>query len=339
MSLDLPELDWQVQTRAIEQIKTPHRMLRDLIFKQENHNEADTVEVDVTVGGRKLAPFVTDVEGGKIIEATKRSAKAVKTPRIRLKHPMTGKDLLTQRGPGQTYYAGGITDIMTAKKKKIATEQQNLKNLIENRKEWMCAQALTGKVTVVQDNISFEVDYQMPAAQKVVLTSGNKWTDNVNVRKQIRAWAQTMINKGYTPNLMICGTDAAGALDDRITADSAFDARHITAGEFSWKATSNYMGNLGGIDAYTYGAAYENDASADVNLIPANKVYLVATTARFTIEYGIILDLDADAQVVGPYFSKAWVQKDPSALWVLAESRPLPVLWEPEAVMEIQVVD
>jgi hypothetical protein len=341
MTLEIPDLDWRIQTRAIEQMKTPPRMLQDLVFKEENTHEADTVEVDLEIGGRKMAPFVTDLEGGLIVDGTTRKAKVVKTPRIRLKHPMAAKQLLGQKGAGQIYYAGGITDIMTAKKKKIATEQKNLKNLIANRKEWMCAQALTGTMAVTQDNVAFQVDYLMPAANKITLTSTDKWSDAAaKPRKQIKTWSQMMINAlGFGPDLMICGSDAAGALWDRVEGDKAFDARSISAGEFTWKATSNYMGHMGGVDCYSYGSAYEDDAGADQNLIPSNKIYLIASQARFSIEYGIILDLEAEAQVVGQYFSKAWLEKDPSALWILAESRPLPVPWQPEAIMEIQVVD
>lgn len=342
MSLEIPDLDWRVQTRAIEQIPTPPRMLQDLVFKEENTHETDTVEVDIEKGGRKMAPFITDLEGGVVVKGTSRSSRVVKTPRIRPKHPMTAKDLLGQRGPGQIYYAGGITDIMAARKKKIATEQRNLKMLIDTRKEWMCAQALTGTLAVSQDNIAFQVDYLMPDAHQITLTGDDKWsaTDTAKPRNQVKTWSQMMINAlGFGPDLMICGTEAAEALWTLVENDKAFDARRITAGEFTWKATSNYMGNLGGIDVYSYGSVYEDAAGDDQNLIPANKVYLIASRARFSIEYGIILDLDAEAQVVGQIFSKAWLEKDPSVLWLLAESRPLPVPWQPEAIIEVQVID
>ncbi|MCP3943231.1 MAG: major capsid protein [Desulfobacteraceae bacterium] len=341
MSLDIPDLDWRVQTRTIEQIHTPPRMLQNLVFNQRNTNESDTIEVDIEKNGKKLAPFVTDLEGGKIVKGTTREAKMVKTPRIRLKHPMPAKNLMGQKGPGQIYYAGGITDIMTAKKKKIATEQKNLKDQIANRTEWMCAQALTGVMSVVQDNVSFQVNYLMPSSHKVILVGEEKWSDpKSKPRKQVKQWSQKMINAlGFGPTLMICGTDAAEALGDRLEEDKAFDARRISAGEFTWKATSNYMGNLGGIDVYSYGSAYEDDGGLDQNLIPADKMYLIGTQARFTIEFGLILDLAAGAQVVGELFSKAWMKEDPSALWVLAESRPLPVPWQPEAIIEVTVMD
>lgn len=37
------------------------------------------------------------------------------------------------------------------------------------------------------------------------------------------------------------------------------------------------------------------------------------------------------------YFAKTWEVEDPSVMYMLAESRPLPVLWQPEAVVELDV--
>lgn len=338
--MELPELDWRVQTRAVEQIKTPPRMLQDLIFRERNPNEADTVEVDVIKGGKKLAPFVTDLEGGQIVKGTTREARVVKTPRIRLKEPMPAKKLLGERGIGQTYYAGGVTDVTTAMRRKVALENRELKNRISTRTEWMCAQALAGLLTVDQENIQFQVDYLIPSEHKITLSGTDLWSDSAaKPRKQVKTWAQMIIDAlGYGPDLMICGTDAAAALDDRIGDDKWFDARALSAGQFNWKATSNYMGNLGGVDVYSYGSSYEDASGADRNLIPPDKIYLIATQARFSIEFGIILDLEAEASVVGEIFAKSWVDKDPSAFWNLQESRPLPVPWEPEAIIEVQVL-
>ncbi|MCG8637474.1 MAG: major capsid protein, partial [Desulfobacterales bacterium] len=245
------------------------------------------------------------------------------------------------KAPGQIYYAGGVGDVNTARKKKIALEQKDLKNQIYNRIEWMCAQALTGTMSVVQKNVSFQVDYLMPASHKIILLGGDKWSEETaKVRANIEAWAQLIIDAlGYGPTIAICGSDAATALGYRVAEDKWFDSRSLNAGEFTWKASSNYMGRAGGIDFYKYGSKYENDSGIDVGLIPSNKIYFIATQARFSVEFGLIADLDAEAQVMGEIFSKAWKEKDPSALNLLAESRPLPVCWEPEAIVEAQVVD
>jgi hypothetical protein len=338
--MDIPNLDWRVQTRAVEQINTPPRMLQDLVFKVRHPNETDTIDVDIIKGGKKLAPFVTDLEGGKIVTGTTRESRSVKTPRIRLKEPMPAKKLLGERGVGQTYYAGGIADVNQAMNQKIAWENRELKNQILTREEWMCAQALGGKIVVIQDNVAFQVDYLMPPSHKIVLAGDDKWTAEAgDPLANVQSWSDTIVKAlGFGPDIMICGTNAAAALRKKIAKDGWFDSRRVSAGSFDWNMTSNYMGDLGGISVYRYGSAYEDGAGVDQNLIDPNKIYLVATQARFSIEFGIILDLDAGATVVGEYFAKNWMTKDPSVLWNLIESRPLPVMWQPEAVVEAEVL-
>lgn len=338
MTLSLPQLDWRTTTQAVEQIVRPPAMLQDLIFKRRNPNPADTVEIDLLVGGKRLAPFVTDMQGGVVVTGSSRKSRVVKTGRIRIKHPLDAKKLIGERGLGQSYYAGGVQDIQTAMLQKIAVENRELKNMIARRTEWMCAQALTGTLTVEQENIEFQVDFLIPAEHKITLAADDMWSatdgDPLN---DVQTWADLLINKGYTPDVMICGTTAAKYLRNKVKADNWFDARRVTAGQFAWQASANYMGNLEGIDVYRYGSQYEDAAGADQNFIAADKVYLVATQAKFTVEFGLILDLKAGASVVGEVFAKQWEEEDPSVLWLLQESRPLPVPWEPEAIIEADV--
>jgi len=64
------------------------------------------------------------------------------------------------------------------------------------------------------------------------------------------------------------------------------------------------------------------------------------------VPYAPIVDDDApggvgniDAKGSGVlYFSKAWPEKDPSGRWIKAETRPLPVLQRPGAVIYAKVV-
>ncbi len=333
------EIAWRVLTRAVEQLKTPPRMLQDLIFKERNTNEADTIDVDITVGGRKLAPFVTDVEGGKVVSGSTRSERSVKTPRIRLKDPLTAKKLRGERGVGQPFYAKGPKSVEEAEQAKIMKSMKELKDKVLTTLEWMCAQALTGKIIVEQDNVAFEVDYQMPADHKVTLVGESKWTGTeADPLNDMQAWNDMIVDKlGRGATIMICGTEAAKALRKKVPKDEWMDkTKHVQVGGLVWEMSSNYMGNLGGIDIYRYGSSFDDASGAPQQLIAADKVYMVATDARISIEFGNILDLDAN--VVGELFAKNWKEKDPSVLWNLVESRPLPVLWEPEAVVEADVL-
>ncbi len=118
---------------------------------------------------------------------------------------LNADDLQSTKAPGQIYYAGGVTDINKARLQKIATEQKEMKNTILNRIEWMCCQALTGSMTVNQDNIAFVIDYLMPAAHKIVLTADDRWSETTaKLRHNINAWSQMIIDAlGYGPTIAI----------------------------------------------------------------------------------------------------------------------------------------
>jgi len=337
--LNFDEFKWRAMTATINQIKKPARLLQDLVFKKSNTNASETIDVDVQVGGRNIAPFVSPVEGGIVVDKLGREMRSIKAPRIRIKKAFSAQELFTTRTPGSGFYASS-GDISAYRKKKVGQELADLKNRIVNTTEWMCAQALTGTLTVDQENVSFQVNYQLPATHKPTLADPNGWNQTGGkIMDDIDEWANLIINAiGVGPDLAVCGKNVVKAIRDNEQVAKLLDNRRVEAGKVGWKATSNYIGNLNGIDLYRYGTEYTDLSGNDQNFIDDNKFILVATGARFSIEYGLILDLEANAQVVSEYFAKSWIEKDPSNLWILAESRPLPVPWQPEAIVYADVI-
>ena len=337
---DFNEFNWRAMTSAINQIVAPPMLLQDLIFRTQNTNAAETIDVDVVIGGKYVAPFVSPVDGGTIIEKLGRQVRSVKAPRIRLKKPFSASELLTGRAPGSGFYVDGAGSISQYRQQKLAQELQDLKNRIIVTKEWMCSQALTGTLTVTQDNLAFAVDYNLPAAHKPTLTSTYVWGGSTaDIIGNFMTWSDLIINAvGIGPDIAILGATAFQKLREDEDVYKLMDNRRNESGQFSWKATSNYLGNLLGIDLYRYGTTYTDSNGVSQKFVADNVVILAASKARFSIEHGIILDLEAEAQVMSQYFAKSWVEKDPSVAWILAESRPLPVPWQPEAIVYATVV-
>lgn len=339
--LGLNLLHWRSLTTAINKIKVPPRLLQKLIFKERNTNPSDTIDVDITVGNQKLVPFVSPIEGGTVVGQLGREQRAVKTPRLRPKKPLAAQALLTERGPGAKIYATGSGDINAWKEKKVGMEQKDLKQRIDRTVEWMCAQALaTGALTVSQENIAFQVDYRLPAEHKITLAGNNVWGGTAaNIPANIETWANLILSAyGSGPDLMLLGTGAAEKFlaDDKVQAE--YDRRHIIVGELRPDFKTEYIGPYKGLDVYKYPFEYETAAGSKTKIVGSDKAVLVNSSARFSIEFGLILDLDAGLNVMEEYFSKSWLEKDPSVLWLLAESRPLPVPWEPEAYVAATVL-
>ena len=333
-------LDWRTMTDAINKIKPAPRMLQDLVFRTRNTNPTKSIEADITIGGRKLAPLVRDTEGARVVEGTVREQREITTARIRIKRPLNADYLLTTRTPGDLPYIPNTqVSLESQYLQLVGTEQAKLRNMIDTRIEHMCAQALTGKIDIVQDNISYQVDYRMPAENKIVLATGSKWNEaGGDPEADIQTAADIIDNAGHIADLVIYGRNAAAALRSKLEGSTWFDYTRLSAGELTWSVSSAYIGSALGLSHYRYGKMYETDAGVDTNLIDPDKVYVIATGARISLEFGLILDTRARARVQAEYFSKQWEEEDPSGAVVLAESRPVPMIWEPDAIVELDVL-
>jgi len=339
--LDFDEFKWRAMTNAINRFLPASSMVKDLVFPDATPSASEYIDVDITIGGRKIAPFVSPIQGGIVVEKLREEIRSVRVPRMRLKKPFNATELLTARAPGKGFYATGGSDLQSYRRLKVGNELMDLRNRIANTLEWMCCQALTGTLTYSGENIAFEIDYQMPSANQITLTGTDLWSDltNSDPANDIDTWVNQVINAlGYAPDIMIMGTNVVTSFRNHTKIQNLLDNRRTEAGGLAWDATSNFLGRFDGIPIYRYGTTYSDLNDATQNYWNPNYVALIARRARFSTEYATILDLEAGAQVVGQYFAKSWMEKDPSNLWILAESRPLPVPWEPEAIIYAKVV-
>jgi len=337
MAVDI--FHWRSLTQAITQIKPVSRLLRDKVFKRTEHHASEDIDIDLIVGGQKIAPFVTPVEEGAVVAKLGQTTRTIKAPRIRLKNPLHAKDLLTTRAAGGQLYVASVQELEDYQRRKVALEQQELKNMTGRTEEWMCAQALTGTLSVAQDNLAFEIDYGIPDDNQVTLEGDDLWSaaDTGTPVDDIRTWKRLIEQAlGYNADVAFIGSEAADAFLANSQVQTLLDNRRISIGQLSVDQPT-FLGTIAGVDIYEYNGGYDA-AGTFTPFIAVDQFVLVATEARFTVHYGLIIDLDAGAQVIGPFFSKSWTTKDPSARWILAESRPLPVPEEPEAVVIATVV-
>lgn len=333
--LDFNEFKWRVMTAAINQINPAPRLLQDLVFKNRNSQAADHIDVDVVVGGKQILPFVSPIQGGVVVDKLGRYTRSVIAPRLRPKKPFSAQELLTTRGTGAGFYVGGSGDLTKYRQEKVGRELQDLRSRIDTTIEWMCAQALTGSLAYDGDSVAFAVDYQIPAGNKPTLLSTARWGESAAaILDNLDDWADIIINAiGMGPTIAILGSTAAKKFRADSEIQDLLDNRRTDLGGAVWRAGNNYMATINGIDFYRYGTEYTDHEGSAQNFIADNVCILIAPQARFSIEFAQIIDLDAGANVVGEYFSKSWLEKDPSQLWILAESRPLPVPWQPEAIV------
>ena len=329
-------LHWRSLTEAVNNIVTPGRVLIDKVFTRVRKHATRTIDVDIIEGNKKLAPFVSPIEGGVVITKLGRKMSTVQAPRIRIKTTLNPSDF-NDRAPGGVVYAS-VQDKEKYKKEKIALEQQNMKDQSFRRIHWMCAQALTGKITVAQDNVAFEIDFLFPVAHKPVLEGNAVWSDAAaTILKNIRTWKRLGASKGHNLRLAFSTPSVTDALLANEEIKKLLDNRRLNVGALELDGT-DYIGRLAGVDIYEFSEEYVDENNQSQPMLPDGTFTMLDPDARFDMNYAAVEDLDAGGDVVTEFFSKSWTEKDPSRLWLLIESDPLPTVNQPGAVVHATVL-
>ncbi len=321
MAADL--LHFRSLTESVNNIIVPGRVMLERVFTRVMKLTTRLVDMDIIDGNKKLAPFVSTLENGIVVPKSSRTMRSLEAPRIRLETPLRPSDF-AERAPGMSVYSNA-DQILQARKLKIAQEQQILKDMIARRIHWMCCQALTGKITVAQDNIAFEIDFLFPVAYKPVLTSPAVWTHaDSDPLANIRAWKRLGQAKGFNYKIGFMTSGAADAFLTNKKVLEYLDKKNVNVGSIN-RDESDYIGKFEGIHFYEFNEEYTNDAGTSVPMLPANTVTLIDTNARFDMNYAAAEDFDAEGLAVGEMFSKTYMSVDKTKLWMIVESNPLPI--------------
>ncbi len=342
MAIAINTFGFAALTEAVNQMQPVPSFIRNLLFKRKETHATKTVLVDVIVGGQKIAPFVKRGNPAKVVGNLGVKASQIEPPQLRLKKFLTPGDLFYTRGAGAPIFVpGGVAGndpIQSARMQKMAMEQKDLKDNIDRTIELLCAKALGGSYSIAQDDGTFAIDFSMPANNKPTLTSTAKWDAPTTAKplKNIRDWKviaskasgkfpTVAVMNSVTWELFIATTEVVTYLDKlRINLGSINTEKTVLESGAEKRAT------IDGVDYYVYDGVYTDSNGSQQMMIPNNVVALVAPNADQRLMFAGMEDLEAGT-VVGEYFSKDWFEKDPSGLWLLVESHPLPAMLEPAA--------
>lgn len=342
MSITVNPFGYQTLTESVNQMQPVPSFVRNLLFKRVETHATKTVLVDIIVGGQKISPFVKRGNPAKVVGNLGVKASQVEPPMIRLKKFLTPTDLFYTRGAGAPIFVPGSVagndPIQQARIQKIAMEQKDLRDIGERTIEYLCCKGLGGSYSVAQDDGTWAIDFSMPGANTPTLTSTDKWDAPTTAKplKNMRAW-KTVASKasGKVPTVAIMNSTTFELWLATAEVLAALDKLNINLGSIQTEqsvieAGAEYKGQIDGLKYYVYDGVYTDSNGAQQLLIPNNKVALVSPNADHRLQFSCFDDLEAGT-VVGQYFSKDWVEKDPSGLWLLVETHPLPSFLEPAA--------
>lgn len=343
MAIDL--FDTRTMLAVLEQMLTPKSFLRDTFFSTVETSNTKYVDIDIMKGKRRLAPFVSPIHEGKVVERIGWTTNTYEPPYVKPKMVTTAQDFL-KRDIGQTIY--GSTDTAASRAaKQVGKDLMELDEIITRREEWMCSQLLqTGAVTVLGEGVNRQIDFQMDASHLITLSGADLWSaGSAYPLDDLRAWRRLLLqDSGLAPTDVIMGYDAVDAFLNNTNVKGALDTRRIDLGEIvpaSLPSGVIYYGRIKdvNVDLWVYDEWYVDpagDGSTEAPMVNPKKIILGNRNARCARHYGAIQDLKANAAV--PRFPKSWEEEDPSVRFIMVQSAPLMALHQVDAFACVQVL-
>ena len=321
MSIDI--FDWRTMTAAVNKIIPPPSIFTDRIFKKQPARASKNIDYDLLTGGKGVAGFVRDADEALMVVTKTRTGYSIPAPRIREKELVPADVALLTRGVGMPMYSGpeGPAAHVRAEVGRILGL---LRDRIERRTQLMCAQALTGVISYTAAHYAFTITYPIPAANTPDASSAWDTADYDIINTDIRPWKTLVGQSGYPADTMLLSPTATTAFLQNSTVLALLDIRNVTGLKLALEG-ANYLGNFVGLETYEVPDQYTNDAGVATNFLTDDYVIVAASTAPYVVEFGGITDLKAATNIALPFFSKTYEKEDPSELYILVESRPLPI--------------
>lgn len=333
--------DTHVLNRVVEHLDRPASFLLDAFFGQVQTEDSEEIHFDIDKSKPRLAPFVSPLVAGKVVDNEGFETKSFKPAYVKDKRRFN-PDAPLKRSIGEQ-----IGGTLTPQQRREMSVNKALRNQLDNltrREEVMASEALrTGKVTVAgEDYATVVVDFQRDAALTVALTTGSKWGEaGVNMIDDLEDWAALVQEKsGAAARTVILDPKAWRLFKEDDKVERLLDIRRasgndalafgpIAFGQANEKA--RYVGSIGDLDFWVYQDVYVDDAGQSQKVLPDNTVMM---GSRVQLEgtrcYGVIQDEKANYRAQR-FFAKSWLEEDPALRWLLMQSAPLVVPYRPNA--------
>lgn len=312
-------------------------------FPDVLNETAEEIHFDVAADVMGLAPFVSPVVEGKIMEEQGFTTKTFKPAYVKPKRAFEPSTAF-KRMKGERI--GGSLSPDQRMRAKVAEHMMIDREQIDNRMEWMAAQVLmTGAVTISGEkyptqNVSFGRD----AALTITLTAGNKWGDaGVKPLDSLQDWSLLMGQKSGSYGRNIIMTPAAwkvfrvdSDVQNRINVQRSL-GQNPTMGQDAITQTGlTFIGTIDSYNIWLYQGLYKDDSGTITDFLTDGTVLMVGAMMGKQI-FGAIKDEEAGLQAIS-YFSKSWLEKDPSVRLVMTQSAPLVVPYRPNASLAATVI-
>lgn len=286
----------------------------------------EEIHFDVITQRRRLAPFVSPVVQGKIVQSSGMVTKTFKPAYIKDKRIFDSSRPL-KRIAGESI--GGTFDPLHRVERLLVLELQDQVNMIDRRLETMASEILTtGSVNIEGDSYPAQnVDFGRDPALTVTLTGANRWSDSTtSPLDDLQDWSQLILQKSG-----VLANDVVMSLD----VWKVFRSHPIVAAELARLRSNStlqpdaltteggiFMGTLHGFNIFVYSSWYVDDNGDEQPIFPAKTLVMSSAGMQGLRAFGAIRDDAAGFQAL-PYYPKSWTDPDPSMRYLMMQSAPL----------------
>jgi len=332
--------DTNVLIAVVPNLKRATAFLLDRFFPHVVTADSEFVSIDVDVGKRRLAPFVSPLVEGKLVEQRRYQTNTFKPAYIKDKR---APDL---RKPVRRMIGERIGGDMTGAEREMANlefEMTDQVDLLTRRLEWMASQVLqTGTVTIQGDGFpTVVVDFGRDATLTIAKTGTGQWTaanvaaGNASPTADIEMWQRQILKKSGAVVADIVFTTSAweGFLADPLLKGAIYYPRLGESGNVvdpgariargavykgQWGQYSLWIYNEWYVDSGTEGGTAEKEYP----MLPDGTVVLCGPDMMGTRAFGQIID-PAFNYAALPFAPKTWVTEDPAQRYIMMQSSPI----------------
>jgi hypothetical protein len=330
--------DTNTLIQVVPNLKTAQQFLLDKFFPNIVTSDTEKVSIDIDVGKRRMAPFVSPLVEGKLVEQRRYQTNEFTPAYIKDKR---APDLLkpVRRMIGERI--GGEFTGEEREQANLYAEMADQVDIVNRRLEWMAAQALaTGTLTVAGDGFEqVTIDYGRDPSLTIGLTGAAQWTI-ANVAPvtgaatatpcaNIDAWQRQILKMSgavvtdiiFTTSSWI-GFKADPALKGAIIFPSLNPMGNVINPGARIEQGAVYMGHWGQYDLWVYNDWFVDENNHEVPMLADGSVIMSGPMLMGTRAFGMIKDPAFNYKAM-PYAPKTWVSEDPAQRFIMLQSAPL----------------
>ncbi|MFM0243790.1 major capsid protein [Paraburkholderia sediminicola] len=328
--------DTNTLIQVVPNLKVAQQFLLDKFFPNQVTSDSEKVSIDIDVGKRRMAPFVSPLVEGKLVEQRRYQTNEFTPAYIKDKR---APDLLkpVRRMIGERI--GGEFDGEEREMANLYAEMADQVDIVNRRLEWMAATALaTGTLTVYGDGFETAViDYGRDPSLTVALTGAAQWTaanvlaatPTASPTANIDAWQRQILKMSGAVVTDIVFTTSSWegfkldpALKGAIIFPSLNPMGNIVNPGARIEQGAVYMGHWGQYDLWVYNDWYVDENNHEVPMLTDGTVLMSGPNLMGTRAFGMIKDPMFNYKAM-PYAPKTWVENDPAQRFIMLQSAPL----------------